>query len=225
MKRNALHYAHSCRVCQFVKHAAFGINHQKTTTYYPQANPTEQINRNLKPLQTALAQQHRDWDACLNKIGLSLLSTVNRSTRYTPAFLNFGRELPNHIDRVLRASAVKVSPSGYAAELRSRMDAALDLAHSNLAKVRASQKTQYDWSNWDVRYDVGDLVLRRNHVLNDAAKGFSASLLAKWLGPYRMQTKVSPLVYKLAGSQERQGGGPVNVSNLKPFVARCNDCA
>ncbi|XP_075732698.1 uncharacterized protein LOC142775229 [Rhipicephalus microplus] len=177
----------------------------KTTTYHPQAYPTERINRNLKPLLAAFAQQHRDWDACLNEIGFSLLSTINRSSGYTPAFLNFGRELPNPMNRVLRgngeASAAKVSPSGYAAELRSWMDAALNLARSNLAKARAGQKAQYDRSHRDVRYDVGDLVLRRNYVLSDAAKGISASFSAKWWGPYRVQTKVSPLEYKLADSQ------------------------
>ncbi|XP_075738723.1 uncharacterized protein LOC142783992 [Rhipicephalus microplus] len=118
---------------------AFGIRHHKTTTYHPQANPTEWINQNLKPLLTAFAQQHRDWDACLNEIAFSLRSTVNRSTGCTPAFLNFGKELPNPMDRVLRggggAGAAKVSPSGYVAELRSRMDAALNLACSNLAKA------------------------------------------------------------------------------------------
>lgn len=207
--------------------AAFGIKHRKTTTYHPQANPTERINRNLKPLLAAFAQQHRDWDVCLNEIGFSLRSTVNRSTGYTPAFLNFGRELPNPMDRVLRtgsgACATKAGLSGYAAELRSRMDAALDLARSNLAKARAGQKAQYDRSHRDVHYGVGDLVLRRNHVLSDAAKGISASLSAKWLGPYRVETKMSPLVYKLADSQGRPVGGPVHVSDLKPFVARSND--
>ncbi|XP_075726199.1 uncharacterized protein LOC142767845 [Rhipicephalus microplus] len=207
--------------------AAFGIKNHKTTTYHPQANSTERINQNLKPLLTAFAQQHRDRNACLNEIGFSLRSTVNRSTGYTPAFLNFGKELPNPMDRVLRgggrASAAKVSPSGYAVELCSRMDAALHLARSNLAKVRAGQKAQYDRSHRNVRYDVGDLILRRNHVLSDAVKGISASLSAKWLSPYRMHSKVSPLVYKLADSQWRPAGGPVNVSDLKPFVARSND--
>ncbi|XP_075721846.1 uncharacterized protein LOC142765157 [Rhipicephalus microplus] len=60
--------------------AAFSIKHHKTTAYHLQANPTEWINRNLKPLLTAFVQQNRDCDACLNEIGFSLRSTVNRST-------------------------------------------------------------------------------------------------------------------------------------------------
>ncbi|XP_075741100.1 uncharacterized protein LOC142789101 [Rhipicephalus microplus] len=170
--------------------AAFSIKHHKTTTYHPQAVPTEWINRNLKPLLSAFAHQHRDRDSCLNEIGFSLRSMVNRSTGYTPAFSNFGRELPNPMDCVLRgggaASTSEISPSGDAAELCSRMNAALALALTNLAKVRAGQKAQYNRSHRDVRYDFGDLFHRHNHVLSDAAKGISATLSAKWLGPYRV---------------------------------------
>nr|XP_050022662.1 uncharacterized protein LOC126516584 [Dermacentor andersoni] len=207
--------------------AAFGIKHRKTTTYHPQANPTERMNRNVKPLLAAFARQHRDWDACLREIGFSLRTSVNRSTGYTPAFLNFGRELPNPMDRVLRtgsgASAVASGLSDYAVQVRARMSEALSHARTNLAKARAGQKAQYDRSHREVHYQVGDLVLRRNHVLSDATKGISASLSAKWSGPYRVETKMSPLVYKLVDSNGRPSGGPVNVSDLKPFVARSSN--
>nr|XP_050052429.1 uncharacterized protein LOC126548327 [Dermacentor andersoni] len=107
--------------------AAFGIKHRKTTTYHPQANPTERMNRNVKPLLAAFARQHRDWDACLREIGFSLRTSVNRSTGYTPAFLNFGRELPNPMDRVLRtgsgASAVASGLSDYAVQPPAKVNA------------------------------------------------------------------------------------------------------
>lgn len=103
------------------------------------------------------------------------------------------------------------------------MSEALSFAHSNLAKARAGQKAQYDRSHREVSYNVGDLVLRRNHVLSDAAKGISASLSAKWSGPHRVGMKLTPLVYQLVDSKGRSIGGPVNVADLKPFVARRAD--
>lgn len=108
-------------------------------------------------------------------------------------------------------------------QLRTRMSEALSFARNNLAKARAGQKAQYDRSHREVHYDVGDLVLRRTHVLSDAVKGISASLSAKWSGPYRVGTKVTPLVYQLVDSKGRPTGGPVHVADLKPFVARCDD--
>lgn len=207
--------------------AALGIKHRKTTTYHPQANPTERLNRNVKHMLAAFAEQHRDWDAYLPELSFALRTTVNRSTGFTPAFLTFGRELPNPMDRVLRAgggaAAASSAPSEYAAQLRSRMEQAISLARRNLDKARAGQKAQYDKAHREVRYQAGDLVLRRNHVLSDATKGISASLSAKWSGPYRVGAALTPLVYQLVNPKGQPVGGPVNVADLKPFVARSDD--
>lgn len=121
------------------------------------------------------------------------------------------------------AVAATSVPSEYAAQLRARMERAVTDASTNLGKARAGQKAQYDKAHREVHYQVGDLVLRRTHVLSDAAKGISASLSAKWSGPYRVGTKVTPLVYQLVDSKGRPTGGPVNVSDLKPFVARSHE--
>ncbi|XP_072144307.1 uncharacterized protein [Dermacentor andersoni] len=67
--------------------AAFGTKHRKTTTDHHQANPTERMNRFVKPLLAAFARQQRDWYACLCEIGFSLRTSVNCSAGYTPTLL------------------------------------------------------------------------------------------------------------------------------------------
>lgn len=204
--------------------AALGIKHKRTTTYHPQSNITERVNRNLKPMLAAYVERHRDWDAYLPEIGFALRSTVNRSTGFSPALLNLGRELPNPMDRVLAATGdgggAQPAYADYARRLQTRMEAALSKARQNLCAARASQKAQYDRSHRDVRYQVGDLVLRRTHVLSDASKAFSAALAPKWSGPYRVKETVSPLVYRLTDLQSRDVGGPVHVGDLKPYISR-----
>lgn len=111
----------------------------------------------------------------------------------------------------------------YAAGLRSKVQEALCKARRNLRTARAEQKAQYDRSHRDVQYKVGDLVLRRNHVLSDASKKFSASLAPKWTGPYRVKEIVSSLVYRLADLQLRPISGPVHVCDLKPYYDRGNE--
>ena len=203
---------------------ALGIKHRTTTPYHPQANITERCNRNIKPMLAAFAEKHRDWDAYIPEIGFALRSTVNRSTGFTPAFLTFGRELPNPMDRVLKASAgvsdAQSKQTEHARTLQTRMTEAFSEARRNLGVARAKQKAQYDRSRRDLRYKVGDLVLRRNHVLSDASKGFSASLAPKWLGPYRVHEVLSPLVYKLTEKDSRKVSGPVHVCDLKPYNER-----
>lgn len=163
--------------------AALGIKHRKTTTYHAQSNPTERVNRNVKHMLVAFAEEHRDWDAHISELGFALRTTVNRSTGYAPASLNLGRELLNPMDRILTdrsgAPVVSSAPAEYATKLRARLTEALLNARHNLSTARAQQKAQYDRSHRDVRYEVGDLVLRRNHVLSDASKQFAASLAKK----------------------------------------------
>lgn len=204
--------------------AALGIKHRKTTTYHAQSNPTERVNRNVKHMLVAYSARHKDWDAYLPELGFAVRTTVNRSTGYTSTFLNLGRELPSPMDRILTGrSGAAVAPSAraeYAAELRSKMTEALRKARRNLKTARAQQKAQYDRSHRDIHYEVGDLVLRRNHVLSDASKKFSASLAPKWSGPYRVKEKLSSLVYKLADMRSKPAGGPVHVCDLKRYTAR-----
>lgn len=209
--------------------AALGIKHRKTTTYHPQSNVTERCNRNIKPMLAAFCQRHRDWDSSLPELGFALRSTVNRSTGFTPAYLTFGREMLNPMDNVLRSSSGEnAAPSAsaeYARRLHDRMQEAFSKARQNLGVARASQKAQYDKTHRDIRYKVGDLVLRRQHVLSDASKGFSSTLAPKWAGPFRVKETISPLVYKLANLQSKSVGGAVNVSDLKPYVMREDEAA
>lgn len=204
--------------------AALGIKHKKTTTYHAQSNPTERVNRNIKHMLVAFSERHKDWDTYLPEIGFALRSTVNRSTGYAPSFLNLGRELPNPMETVLAdRSGVPVASSAraeYAAQLREKLAEVLRKARSNLGTARAQQKAQYDRSHRNVHYEVGDLVLRRHHVLSDASKQFAASLAPKWSGPYRVREKVSSLVYRLANMKGKPSGGPVHVCDLKRYVSR-----
>nr|XP_050033642.1 uncharacterized protein LOC126530394 [Dermacentor andersoni] len=208
--------------------AALGIKHRRTTTYHAQANPTERVNRNIKHMLVAFAGTHNEWDACLSEIGFASRSTVNRSTGYTPATLNLGRELLNPVELTLQERSstelvVSSARADYATGLRAKVTEALRKARRNLSTARAEQKAQYDRSHREVHYKVGDLVLRRNHVLSDASKKFSASLAPKWTGPYRVRETVSSLVYRLADLKLRPISRPVHVCDLKPYYDRGNE--
>ncbi|XP_064462830.1 uncharacterized protein LOC135373668 [Ornithodoros turicata] len=78
------------------------IQHKKTSPYHPQANITECINRNLKMMfVTFTSQHHREWDLRLAELAFATRTTVNRSTGFTPAFLNLGREAPFPVENAL----------------------------------------------------------------------------------------------------------------------------
>lgn len=102
-------------------------------------------------------------------------------------------------------------------ELRARLTEALCQARRNLSIARVQQKVQYDRLHQDVHYEVDDLVVRRNHVLNDTSKQFAASVAKKWMGPYQVRENISSLLFKLADMKGKQTGGPVHVCDLKRY--------
>ena len=70
--------------------------------YHAQTNPVEQANRTLKQIIIAyLDSDHRLWDEHLHEFRYAINTAEQASTKTSPAFLNFGRELrpPNTIER------------------------------------------------------------------------------------------------------------------------------
>lgn len=70
------------------------IEHILTPVYHPEANPVERKNRDMKAqLAILVGNDHDLWDEKLPSIRFAMNSTYCQSTKYTPAYLTFGREL------------------------------------------------------------------------------------------------------------------------------------
>lgn len=84
---------------------------------------------------------------------------------------------------------------------------------------RLLQATQYDKGRRDMRLRVGDLVLRRTHLLG-AAQGFAASLEKKWQGTYRISARASSLSYRSVRCEAGDECGPIHINGFKRFFDR-----
>ncbi|XP_044755050.1 uncharacterized protein LOC123314004 [Coccinella septempunctata] len=72
-----------------------GIRHCLAPVYSPQCNPVERVNRTLKTMIAQFCEKdQRTWDEHLKELTFAINSARQESTGYTPAFLNFGREMP-----------------------------------------------------------------------------------------------------------------------------------
>jgi transposase InsO family protein len=75
-------------------HQELGIAHRLTPSYTPQANPVERTNKTLKIMVAQFWEaDQKKWDARLRELIFALNTSRQESTRYTPALLNFGRDL------------------------------------------------------------------------------------------------------------------------------------
>ncbi|XP_064470092.1 uncharacterized protein LOC135384839 [Ornithodoros turicata] len=168
------------------------------------------------------SQHHRHWDLRLAELAFATGTTVNRSTGFTPAFLNLGREAPFPVENALRLRDGSTQPpySRYAEDLRSRLDVEARTARENLDVARLDQARQYSRGRRNVTYIVGDLVLRRTHPLSDAACGFAASLADRWDGPFDVSAYSSGLTYRLRRCDTCEETGPVHISDLKTYHLR-----
>ena len=123
---------------------SLGIDHCTTSPYHPQSNLTERVNRTLKPMLAAFAESQRDWADHLSELAFAIRTSESRSTGFSPAFLNFGRELANPVTSVIQCQLgdeeTQADCSAYASKLRDRLCRAFCKARQSLASARAQQK-------------------------------------------------------------------------------------
>ena len=154
-------------------------------------------------LRCFLSSKHSEWDTYLPVLGMSIRSTVDRSTGYTPNFLRFGQEVNLPVDIVFDFPGGRKhfnSPSEYLKELMSQMAKTFSQVRDNLKGAQRSQKKLYDENKHVRRFDVGDLVYRRNSAHKP---GLNRKLCPLFSGPYLVIEMKSPYIYKVV-DQKRE---------------------
>lgn len=140
-----------------------------------------------------------------------LLFAVNTSrhdsTGYTPAYLNFGRELepPKALYRLIRPEPEgtksleepRLSDIGEHSNRLKQLQDIYELVRFNLGRAFTTQSRHYNLRRRKWRCHVGDQVYRREHPLSSAVRGFAAKLAPKYSGPYTVVKVISPVVYDL----------------------------
>lgn len=169
----------------------------------------------------AHTSDHTAWDTNLSAMAFATSTTVNRSTGFTPAYLDFGTEISFQLTHTLVPSPLISSDIHYFVNARrKRLTTVITAACEHLHNARLEQTCQYNSHRRDVQYEPGDLVLRLTHPLSNSAKSFSASLAPLWDGPYAISAKLGNLSYRLkdttTGTLVRR---PVHVSKVKHYVS------
>lgn len=200
-----------------------GIRHRFTPPYTPQANPVERANRTIKTMIAQYCEtDHRTWDQYLPDVQLAINSARHDSTGFSPAFLNFGRELelPNSLHRKGDtpsaddlATDTGTTPD-YACRLAKHREV-FDLVRVKLARAFSTQSHHYNLRRRDWQCHVGDRVMRREHTLSSAVRNFASKLAPKYSGPYTVTKVVSPVVYDLKSASGKKITR-VHIKELKP---------
>lgn len=192
--------------------------------YSPQSNTVERYNQTVQICLSILVDKdQRNWSKFLSQTELSLNSTVNVATGYTPYFLLTGRDiitdgnfhslkgdLPNCLDDLELGDRVK-SATGLSqlADIFEKVTIALTEAYQKNAN-------RYNLRRKQIYLNVDDTVWRRNFTQSNAAKYFSAKLAPKFV-KCKVLNKLSDIVYELQDI-ESQSVGKYHIKDIIKFT-------
>lgn len=116
-----------------------GITIRYTPPYTPQSNSVERVNRVIGPMIAEYVETDQwEWDKFIPQMCFAINTAKHESKGYTPAFLNYGRELlaPGSITREstdVTAPLDEERQSQLAAELR-KLPAIFERARRKMAE-------------------------------------------------------------------------------------------
>lgn len=199
-----------------------GIRKVTTSGYHPQTDGlVERFNHTLATMLSMFTSSNqRDWDVFLPHVLLAYRTSVHASTKETPFFLMFGRDVRLPTDVAMGAipdshRTDDVSIPEYRAQLVMRLNAAFAAARLNVEHAQHRQQLAYDASRRDVEFAVGDKVWVFNPKRR---KGLAPKLMHMWYGPYRIFERVGATNYRLRTLHGRKLDDPVHVQRLKAFL-------
>lgn len=169
--------------------------------YHPQVNFTERRNRDLvRAISSYVRSDHRTWDQHIPEIQCALNTAVHDSTKFTPFFLNHGREMvlngaQYNTEEPIEDAAVEISSEPFASNL-PRLNDIYKTVQNHLKKAYVHNVRYYNLRKRDVELEEGQIVYKRCFPLSSAAKFFSAKLSPKY-EKCLVERKHSPLVYSL----------------------------
>lgn len=213
-------------VSQVMQHVAdhFHIHQNLIPKYHPEANPVERRNRDIKTrLAILVKENHNNWSNFLPAIRFSLNSTCSESTGYSPAFLNFGRELRN-ISDIMYDTRPIVSEENFIPQVTpylNRLNEVFKNAKETNEIKQDKWKHYADKKRSEHTFKIGDLVLVKTQILSNKQKRVSSKFTPKRDGPYRIKEFKSSVSCEIETLQNVYIG-TYHVSHLTHYIGDPN---
>ena len=198
--------------------SVLGTQLRFSTAYHPQTQGVvEKMNQLVSQTLRYVIHQlgdKADWKTHLATVEFAINSLPNRSTGYSPFYLNYGYHpvVPTELikgDELMRNENVS--------NFVQRLSDVWKVARQNLEKSVQLQKKYFDQKRRAVQYKVGDQVLLS--TTNLRMRNVPAKLQRRFVGPFAIVDKISHLVYKLKLPDEWKIHDVFHVSLLKPWRA------
>ena len=193
-----------------------GIVKTRKCPYHPESDGIiERFNRTvLSMLSNYVDDRQRDWDRHLPHVMMAYRSCVHESTKYTPFYMIFGRDVKLPVDVIFgRTPDQPQERVEYARHLRDSLEAAHHLARTHLQAAQRRQKDFYDRRVAGSPFSVGDRVLLSSTAVK---RGLSPKLHPKWRGPYIVLAKINDVNYRVQLATGQGRHQVVHFNRLRP---------
>ena len=185
----------------------YGVKHNFTAVYSPQANASERVNRSvLAAIRSYVKPSQKDWDSKLSEINCALRSSFNSAIGASPFFTLFGHNmmLNGKSYGLLRSVNLLAEPDSDLRQseklelIRARVAKSLEQAYKQGAKA-------YNLRARPRQFEVDQTVFYRNFALSNAENHFSSKLAPKFLKAI-VRKRVGNSYYELVSPEGKKLG-------------------
>ena len=163
--------------------ARLKIDHVLTSVYHPQSNAkVERFHRTLHDiLAKRIADNQQTWDLFLNQALAAIRFNVNESSKFSPFFLLYNRDVVLPVDNILKPRRRYVGEEMHQIALQEQHKSFVAV-RNHLRKAKKRQAKYADRGTKTIEFKVGDPV----YYKNNQRKG---KLDLKWKPYYRILEK------------------------------------
>jgi hypothetical protein len=197
-----------------------------SSAHHPQHDgQTEILNRHLVTMIRAYVSDDLvDWAAWLHILEFTYNNTMHRSTGTSPNFLTYGFQPKTPLDFLLPKETQDSKDYTYSLNPAAKtflqtLAMHRDSARRSIAKAQDEQSLQYNKGRRPTpEFKQGDRVLVNPHSLDWVdSKGAGAKLKQRWIGPFEVQQKINPKVFRLRMSDKYPGFPVFNIEHLRKY--------
>src|SRR4051812_2400160 len=189
-----------------------------STAFHPQTDgQTERANRTLEQiLRNYISYKQDDWDKFLITAEFAYNNSIQASTGFSPFKLLYGQDAPTPSTITSQQGTSQV-PAAQA--IIADMHDHMELAKQHLQRAQQNQAQYANKKRRDEQFDIGDQVLlsTSNLRLASLAQQPSRKFQPRYIGPYKILEKISPVAYKLQLPQTFKIHPVFHISLLKRF--------
>ena len=168
-------------------------------------------------LRPYVERHPHEWSNQLSLAEFAANNSVNVSTGYSPFYLHAGDNPIVPSTFLSEGAGSRDSRVEAVQEMVDRMKTALEDAQQNLTTAQQRMKAYADRSRRDETFRVGTEVVLNTRNLQQLDKHLPLKLRRRWVGPFKVEKVVSPVVYWLSLPPGWKIWPVFHVSNLKRF--------